>query len=71
MGTFRLQIWQFPISNPSEYFENIKKSINKWLENKPRPEFYTQQNIAKSNQSLSDKYVVLDMEYAFEQNQIE
>ncbi|UBM61552.1 hypothetical protein LA303_09005 [Candidatus Sulfidibacterium hydrothermale] len=59
------------ISNPAEYFEHIKKTIDKWLEGNPRHEFDTQQNIAKSNQDITDKYVILDMEYAFEQNQIE
>ena len=59
------------ISNPTEYFEYIKKTIDKWLENNPRPEFDTQQNVAISNQDVTDKYVILDMEYAFEQNQIE
>ena len=58
------------ISNPTKYFEYIKKTVDKWLEDNPRPEFDTQQNIAKSNQDITDKYVVLDMEYAFEQNQI-
>lgn len=59
------------ISNPTEYFEYIKRAIDKWLVDNPRPEFDTQQNIAKCNQDITDKYVILDMEYAFEQNQIE
>lgn len=60
------------VSNPSEYFRLIKKSIDKWLDNKKqRGEFDTQQNISKLNQDKEDKYIVLDMEYAFEQNQIE
>lgn len=58
------------ISNPTEYFNSVKKAIDNWLEDNPRPEFDTQQKIAKSNQEESDKFVILDMEYAFEQNQI-
>jgi hypothetical protein len=60
------------VSNPKEYFKLIKKTIDNWLESKKqRAEFDSQQNIAKSNQDKSDKYIILDMEYAFEQNQIE
>ncbi len=60
------------VSNPKEYFKLIKESIDNWLEcKKQRAEFDSQQNIAKSNQDRSDKYIILDMEYAFEQNRIE
>jgi len=59
------------VSNPHEYFKKIKQSIDSWLkDNKDRAEFDTQQNIAIWNQDKDDKYVILDMEYAFEQNQI-
>jgi hypothetical protein len=59
------------ISNPAEYFRLIKKSIDNWVESKKvRAEFDTQQNIALGNQEKEDKYIILDMEYAFEQNQI-
>jgi len=60
------------VSTPSEYFRLIKKSIDNWLESeKKRAEFDTQQNIAQRNQDKEDRYIILDMEYAFEQNQIE
>ena len=63
---------ELAVSNPEEYFKLIKESIDNWLESKKqRAEFETQQNIAISNQDESDKYIILDMEYAFEQNQIE
>lgn len=63
---------ELAIINPQEYFKLIKRSIDNWLNSKKkRSEFDTQQNIAKCNQELSDKYIILDMEYAFEQNQIE
>lgn len=63
---------ELAVSNPTEYFRLIKKSIDNWLSSKKeRAEFDTQQNIAKYNQDKEDKYIILDMEYAFEQNQIE
>ncbi|MEZ7885399.1 MAG: hypothetical protein QMB39_09075 [Bacteroidales bacterium] len=63
---------ELAVINPKEYFKLIKEAIDKWLCNKKqRSEFDSQQNIAKSNQDKSDKYIILDMEYAFEQNKIE
>ncbi len=63
---------ELAVSNPKEYFKLIKESIDNWLESKKqREEFNSQQKIAISNQDESDKYIILDMEYAFEQNQIE
>lgn len=63
---------ELAVTNPKEYFKFIKESIDNWLNNnKQRAEFDTQQNIAKFNQDNSNRYIVLDMEYAFEQNQIE
>jgi len=60
------------ITKPAEFFRLIKESIDNWLNSKKqRAEFDTQQNIAKFNQDINDKYVILDMEYAFDQNQIE
>ena len=60
------------VSKPKEYFRLIKESIDNWLDcKKDRAEFDTQQNIAKFNQDQADKYIILDMEYGFEQNQIE
>jgi len=59
------------VSNPPEYFKQIKKSIDSWLEKeKNRGEFDTEQNVAQRNQTTRDRYIVLDMEYAFEQNRI-
>ncbi len=58
------------VSAPADYFEKMKKCIDNWLTKNPRGEFDTQQNIAKFNQDLDDKYIILDMEYAFEQNEI-
>ena len=63
---------ELAIINPKEYFTLIKNSIDNWLgSKKQRGEFDTQQNIARYNQDKTDQYIILDMEYAFEQNQIE
>ena len=63
---------QLAVNNSSQYFKLIKESIDNWLSSKKeRAEFDTQQNIAQCNQNKDDKYIILDMEYAFEQNQIE
>lgn len=63
---------ELAVSDPKEYFFLIKKSIDNWLiNNKQRAEFDSEQNIAKCNQDKSDRYIILDMEYSFEQNQIE
>jgi|LSQX01.2.fsa_nt_gb hypothetical protein len=63
---------ELAVLNPKEYFDLIKQSVDKWLEsNKNRAEFDTQQNIAINNQDKNDKYIILDMEYAFEQNRID
>ncbi len=62
---------ELAVSNPSEYFKKIKQSIDNWLgRNKNRAEFDTQQNIARFNQSKDNKYIIIDMEYAFEQKMI-
>ena len=63
---------ELAVSNSSEYFRLIKISIDNWLSSKKeRAEFDTQQNIAQINQDKEDKYIILDMEYAFELNKIE
>jgi hypothetical protein len=57
--------------NPEEYFRQIKKAIDDWVKNpqkKPRPEFDTQQCIARDNQNKNDTYFILDMEYCFAQD---
>lgn len=60
----------FVKENPGEYFKLVKKAICSWLKAKGRGEFDTQQNIARDNQEINDKYIILDMEYAFEQQEI-
>ncbi len=63
---------ELAVSNPSEYFRLIKESIDNWLKSKKeRAEFDTQQHIAQRNKDRRGKYIILDMEYAFEQNLIE
>lgn len=59
------------VTNPSEYFSKIKQAIDNWLDdNKCRAEFDTQQQIATANQNQAGRYIILDMEYALEQNSI-
>ncbi|MBT3322148.1 MAG: hypothetical protein HN392_07660 [Anaerolineae bacterium] len=59
------------VDNPPQYFEEIKDAIDNWLDNKKdRAEFDTQQKIARDNQGKDDRYIILDMEYAFEQHKI-
>lgn len=59
------------LNDPKKYFTMMKQSIDTWLDTKKaRYEFDTQQKIAQENQSIDDKYIILDMEYRFEQNQI-
>ncbi len=62
---------ELAITDSREYFKLIKKSIDNWRFNNPKPEFDTQQNIARYNQDKDDKYIILDMEYAFGQSKIE
>jgi hypothetical protein len=60
------------VNNESEYFKRIKQSIDDWTKTvKFRPEFDTQQNIARYNQESENRYIILDMEYSFEQHQIQ
>ncbi|MDR0769165.1 MAG: hypothetical protein LBE71_04605 [Dysgonamonadaceae bacterium] len=61
-------------NTPKEYFQQIKKVIDDWVENsqkKHRPEFDTQQCIARDNQDKNDAYFILDMEYNFAQDRID
>ena len=63
---------QLAVDDPPRYFTQIKECIDMWLNSKKeRAEFDTQQYIAQSNQHSDDKYIILDMEYAFEQYKIE
>lgn len=58
--------------DPARYFGLIKLSINNWAEERrDRAEFDTQQRIASSNQSVSDRFLIIDMEYEFEQHELE
>jgi len=62
---------ELAVTDPGSYFTQIKQSIDNWLEKKKnRAEFDTQQNIATQNQDIDDKYIIIDMEYAFEQHMI-
>jgi len=59
-------------NRPCEYFDYTCSVVEEWLA-KPKnnkKEFDTQQRIAQANQDLTDKYVILDMEYNFPQNGI-
>lgn len=59
------------IENPLLYFEQIKHTIDIWLtNNKKRGEFDTQQKVAKCNQNEDDKYIIIDMEYAFDRSKV-
>jgi hypothetical protein len=58
-------------TKPKEYFSRMKKIIDNWVDNiKKRPEFDTQQNIARNNQAKDDKYIIIDIEYNFSQAEI-
>ena len=60
------------IQEPEKYFQQIKLSIDNWLKSKKnRNEFDTQQKIAYHNQDINGRFFIVDMEYAFEQQQIE
>ena len=59
------------VTNPEKFFELMKNSIDNWICcKKKRAEFDTQQNIARFNQDIEDRYIILDMEYSFEQRKI-
>ena len=58
-------------SNPEEYFEIVKISIDNWIVAKiERAEFDAQQNIAISNSDPTKNHLIIDMEYCFEQHLI-
>ena len=60
------------IQEPEKYFQQIKLIIDNWINGiKKRNEFDTQQKIAYHNHDINDRYFIVDMEYAFEQHQIE
>lgn len=59
------------INNPELYFKEILSVVDSWLLKHPKTEFEAQQSIAIANQESEDKYLILDMEYNFAQNEIE
>lgn len=59
------------ISTPDSYFTEILSVVDGWLIKHPKTEFEAQQSIAIANQEKEDKYIILDMEYNFAQNEIE
>lgn len=59
-------------SNPTAYFKQMKIIIDNYVDNRmKRKEFDVQQNIASCNQGKYDKYIIIDMEYAFPQDNLE
>ena len=55
---------------PELYFEFILPLVDRWLERHRKDEFHTQQRIAHANQHGADRFVILDMEYNFDQSGI-
>lgn len=57
------------LSEPAEYFRLIKAEIDNWqsVKNKNKLEFVAQQKIADTNQSPSNRYIIIDMEYNLSQ----
>lgn len=63
---------ELAIQEPAKYFQQMKLAIDDWLKKgNSRNEFDTQQQIAYNNQDINERYFIVDMEYAFEQHQIE
>ena len=58
------------IKRPKTYFGNCKKCVNDFVKTKSNIEFSIQQKTATDNSSLDNPYLVVDMEYQFEQNKI-
>lgn len=58
-------------TDPKSYFDKVCVAVDVWLEKHPHDEFETQQAIAYHNQQKDDRYIILDMEYQFPQNNIE
>lgn len=59
------------VNDPEQYFKDTLAIVDEWLENHPKEEFKTQQNIARDNQEKNDRFIILDMEYNFSQSEIE
>ena len=58
------------IKRPNTYFSDCKKCVDDFVKAKNNIEFSIQQKIATDNSSLNNPYLVVDMEYQFEQNKI-
>lgn len=67
-------------SDPKLYFDYVCTAVDTWLLKNPKNEFETQQNIAYHNQQnityenqqqKNNRYIILDMEYQFSQEEIE
>lgn len=58
------------LNNPGVYFGDCKAYVNMHAEVKGNIEFSNQQKIADDNDSLENPFLVLDMEYQFDQRQI-
>ena len=56
------------LDNPKSYFDYAKELVNNYSVVKNNLEFIIQQKILKHNNSLKNKYFVVDMEYQFAQN---
>lgn len=69
-GIIPYNIQNLILTNPQKYFDETIKVVDKWLFYHPKNEFNCQQNIASHNQEKNDKYIILDMEYNFAQNEI-
>lgn len=58
------------VNNPRQYFKDTLSIVDKWLDKHQKKEFETQQNIACENQKKNDRYIIIDMEYNFSQDDI-
>jgi hypothetical protein len=59
------------INSPEQYFKDTMSIVDNWLAKHSKEEFELQQNIATDNQKISDRYIILDMEYNFSQSDVE
>jgi hypothetical protein len=65
-----IKIKDYALKDPKKYFEYTMSTVDSWLETHKKNEFETQQKIAFHNQDKNDKYLILDMEYNFNQDEI-
>ena len=64
------EILKLVLNQPKSYFDKTKEIIKGWLVENNKLEFEIQQSIAYFNRDTNDKYVIIDMEYQFAQNDI-